>query len=117
MKGPIIVVLALCVAATAAQTATNRTTALPAPAAQPGVSMVYTRADGGLSMRMADGSTAYAWPTVYGYTVSFPASARGVEIWTRTRGGWSVTQTRREGTAAVAQTRREGSARTVRRIR
>ena len=106
MKGAIIVVLALCGAAAAAQGATNRTAALPAPAAQPGVSRVYTRADGGFSMRMTDGSTAYAWPTAYGYTVSFPASARGVEIWTRTRGGWSVTQTRREG-----------SARTVRRIR
>jgi hypothetical protein len=129
--------LVLCGAAAAAQGATNRltasvlaqagTAALPAPALQPGVARVYTRADGGLSMRMADGSTAYAWPTAYGYTVSFPANARGVEIWTRTQSGWSVTQTRRKNTAAALRTPRGGSARlpvakrrqtgTVRRIR
>jgi hypothetical protein len=127
MKGAIIMGLVLCGAAAAAQAATNNTATLPAPALQPGVSKVYTRADGGLSMRMADGSTAYAWPTAYGYTVSFPASPRGPEIWTRTQSGWSVTQTRREDTAATLRTPCGGSARlpvakrrqtgTVRRIR
>jgi hypothetical protein len=70
---------------------------LPAPALQPGVERVTFRADGGLSMRMSDGNTAYVWPNAYGgYTVSFPGTERGAQIWSRTAFGWRVTQTRRE---------------------
>lgn len=70
---------------------------LPAPALQPGVERVTFRADGGLSMRMSDGNTAYAWPNAYGgYSVSFPGTDRGAQIWSRTAFGYRVTQLRRE---------------------
>lgn len=73
----------------AAMLMTANMAATPVPSHCAGIAEVREHRDGTLVMTLSDGSSAHAYKTASGYTVTF-LSGRGSQHWTRTSSGWSM---------------------------